>query len=81
MISISHLILDHHVLGYSSIQDYIADKHIDQASAGGTDIEMLALAHLLQTPMLSVVNGRDMPHMMWRGHWSMISNVYHKVRE
>ena len=39
MINIAHLILDHHVLGYSSIQDYIADKNMDQDSAWGTDIE------------------------------------------
>ena len=52
-LNIAHLILDHHVLGYSSIQDYIADKNMDQDSAWGTDIEMLTLAHLLQTPILS----------------------------
>ena len=53
MIRIAHFILDHHIVGYSSIQDYIADKNMDQDSAWGTDIEMLTLAHLLQTPILS----------------------------
>ena len=61
MINIAHLILDHHVLGYSSIQDYIADKNMDQDSAWGTDIEMLTLAHLLHTPILS--------YSAQRGEW------------
>ena len=53
MINVGHLILGHHVLSYSSIQDYIADTNMDRESAWDTDIEMLTLAHLLQTPILS----------------------------
>ena len=53
MISIGHFILDHHVVGYSSIQNYILHTNMNQDSVWGTDIEMLTLAHLLQTPILS----------------------------
>ena len=42
MINIAHFILDHHILGYNSIQQYITSKRMDQDSAWGTDIEMLA---------------------------------------
>ena len=42
-----------HIVGYNSIQAYIATKQMDQDSAWGTDIEMLTLAHLLNTPILS----------------------------
>ena len=55
MINVGHFILGHHVLNYSSIQDYIADTNMDRESAWGTDIEMLTLAHLLQTPILSYI--------------------------
>ena len=53
MINIAHFILDHHILGYNSIQQYITSKRMDQDSAWGTDIEMLTLAHLLNIPILS----------------------------
>ena len=53
MIDIAHLILDHHIQGYSSIQDYIRYNNMDREFAWGTDVEMLTLAHLLQTPVVS----------------------------
>ena len=53
MIDIAHLILDHHIRGYSSIQEYIRHNSMDNEFAWGTDIEMLTLAHLLQTPVVS----------------------------
>ena len=60
MISIAHF-MDRHIVGYSSIQDYIADKKMDQEFTWGTDIEMLALAHLLQTPVISY----SVQHDVW----------------
>ena len=33
MIDVGHFILGHHVLNYSSIQDYIADTNMDRESA------------------------------------------------
>jgi hypothetical protein len=45
--------LGHHLIGYGSIQSYIASTGMDQDRAWGTDIEMLSLAHLLQTPVFS----------------------------
>ena len=45
--------LGHHLIGYDSIQSYIASTGMDQDGTWGTDIEMLSLAHLLQTPVLS----------------------------
>jgi hypothetical protein len=53
MITIAHFILDHHLVGYNSIQSYIAASRMDQDYTWGTDIEMLTLSHLLQTPVLS----------------------------
>ena len=53
MINVGHFTLGHHVLNYSSIQDYIAHTSMDRESAWGTDIEMLTVTHLLQTPILS----------------------------
>ena len=53
MVNIAHFILDRHILGYTSIQQYITAKKMDQGSAWGTDVEMLTLAHLLNTSILS----------------------------
>ena len=51
MINVAHFILDHHIQGYSSIQDYIRCNDMDQEFTWGTDIEILTLAHLLETPI------------------------------
>ena len=67
MINVGHFILGHHVLNYSSIQDYIADTNMDRESAWGTDIEMLTLAHLLQTPILSY-NAQDRRWSKYAAH-------------
>ena len=64
MINIAHFILDHHILGYNSIQEYITSKRMDQDSAWGTDIEMLTLAHLLNTPILSY----SVEHGSWQSY-------------
>ena len=50
MINIAYFILDHHILGYNNTLHL---KKMDQDSAWGTDIEMLTLAHLLNTSILS----------------------------
>ena len=47
MIDIADLILDH------SIQDYIRCNDMDQEFTWSTDIEILTLAHTLETPILS----------------------------
>ena len=39
------------------IDDYIASSEIDCAGAWGSDVEMLTLAHLLNTPIYSYVEG------------------------
>ena len=50
MIDIAHFLLGHHIPPqYSSVQDYIQDKGMDQPHIWGTEIEMFTLAHLLQT--------------------------------
>ena len=53
MLGIAHFILGHHVVHYSSIQEYIACNNMDRESVWGTDIEILTCAHLLQTPIIS----------------------------
>ena len=51
--NIAHFLLGFHIVDYSSIQAYIRAKDMDTVGAWGTEIEILALAHLLQTPVLS----------------------------
>ena len=53
MQTIAHFLLEHHIMHHNSIDDYIADNHMDLPGFWGTDIEMLALAHLLQTNIYS----------------------------
>ena len=62
MIHIAHFIIGHHVVEYTSIQEYIKDKTMDQEYAWGTDIELLTLAHLLQTPIVSY----SVQHCSWQ---------------
>ena len=48
MIDIAHFLLGHHIPPqYSSVQDYIQDKGMDQPHIWGTEIEMFTLAHLI----------------------------------
>ena len=48
MIDIAHFLLGHHIPPqYSSVQDYIQDKGMDQPHIWGTDVEIVTLAHLL----------------------------------
>ena len=49
IIDIADFILDHHIQGYSSIQDYIRCNDMDKEFTWGTDI--FTLAH--QTPIIS----------------------------
>ena len=53
MIDIAHFILDHHIQGYSSIQNYIRCNDIDQKFTWGADIEIFTLAHISETRILS----------------------------
>ena len=61
LINNAQFFLGHHLTGYNSVQSYIASTGMDQDGIWGTDIEMLTLAHLLQTPVLS--------YSHQHGHW------------
>ena len=61
MINNAQFFLGHHLTGHNSVQSYIASTGMDQDGTWGTDIEMLTLAHLLQTPVLS--------YSQQHGHW------------
>ena len=50
MMGIAHFLLDQHMSGCSSVQQYIS---MDRESAWGIDIEILTLVHLLQTSIPS----------------------------
>ena len=53
MVHIAHLLLFHHIPNrISKIQQYITETGMDKESTWGTDIEILTLAHLLQTCVL-----------------------------
>ena len=62
MIHIAHFIIGHHVVNYTSIQEYITDTNMDQECAWGTDIEILTLSHLLHTPIMSY----SVQHHSWQ---------------
>ena len=53
MVTIAHFLLSHHLLNYDSIQTYIVASGMDEEYTWGTDIEMLTLSHLLNTPIVS----------------------------
>ena len=53
MVTIAHFLLSHHLLNYDSIQTYIVASDMDKEYTWGTDIEMLTLSHLLNTPIVS----------------------------
>ena len=60
--SISQLLWGAHVSSTSSpgvIEQYITETHIDCVGTWGTDVEMFALAHLLDTAILSYVLSRN----------------------
>ena len=53
MINNAQYFLGHHLTGHNSVQSYIASTGMDRDGTWGTDMEMLSLAHLLQTPVHS----------------------------
>ena len=53
MINNAQYFLGHHLTGHNSVQSYIASTGMDRDGTWGTDIEILSLAHLLQTPFHS----------------------------
>ena len=53
MVNNAHFLLGHHLSGHTSIQSYIAASRMNVDSTWGTDIEMLTLSHLLNTPIVS----------------------------
>ena len=62
MINNAQYFLGHHLTGHNSIQSYIASTGMDRDSTWGTDVEMLSLAHLLQTP----VHSYSQPLGLWQ---------------
>ena len=49
MLQIAHFMLSHHIIGHSSVSEYIEYTCMDQDGTWGTDIEIFTLAHLLNT--------------------------------
>ena len=49
MLQIAHFMLSHHINDHSSVSEYIQHTGMDQDGTWGTDIEILTLAHLLNT--------------------------------
>ena len=69
MIEIAHFMLGHHINGHSSVQEYIEHYHMDRDSKWGPEIEILTLAHLLKTSIMSY----SVQHKTWQcyGHWTV----------
>ena len=54
MVRTAHLLLFQHIRSsHSSVQSYIASSKMDVRGIWGTETEMLALAHMLQTDIYS----------------------------
>ena len=49
MLQIAHFMLSHHINDHSSVSEYIKHTCMDQDGTWGTDIDILTLAHLLNT--------------------------------
>ena len=49
MLQIAHFMLSHHINDHSSVSEYIQHTGMGQDGTWGTDIEILTLAHLLNT--------------------------------
>ena len=49
MLQIAHFMLSHHINDHFSVSEYIQHTCMDQDGTWGTDIEILTLAHLLNT--------------------------------
>ena len=64
MINIAHFLLGNCIASrYRSVQEYIA-HNMDREFSWGTDVEILALAHLLQTSIISY----SVQHRMWQSY-------------
>ena len=53
---VAPLLLRGHLHGYASIAEYTTAKNIDKEGFWGTEVEMLALAHMLHTRVYSYVS-------------------------
>ncbi len=62
MVDITHILIGPHITQYSSVQDYIRATDMNRAKTRGTDIEILTLAHLLQTPVLCYATEQSVWH-------------------
>ena len=52
MVDIAHLLLGPHIT-YDSVDEYVQAKSMNKDGAWGSVVEMMTLAHLLQTPVYS----------------------------
>ena len=52
---VAPLLLRGHLHGYASIAEYTTAKNMDRDGFWGTEVEMLALAHMLHTTVYSYV--------------------------
>ena len=53
---VAPLLLRGHLHGYASIAEYTTAKNMDKDDSWGTDVEMLALAHMLHTTVYAYVS-------------------------
>ena len=52
MLTIGHFLVGFQIPTQSTVQGYLNDTHMDREGSWGTEVEMLTLAHFLQTPVL-----------------------------
>ena len=65
---VAPLLLRGHLHGYASIAEYTTAKKIDRDDSWGTDVEMLALAHMLHTTVYAYVS----QHGTWNQYGSTL---------
>ena len=51
MVDIAHLLLGGHLINYDSVDKYVQVTGMDKDRTWGTEVEMMTLPHLLQTPL------------------------------
>ena len=59
MLTIGHFLVGFQIPTQSTVQGYLNDTHMDREGSWGTEVEMLTLAHFLQTPVLVYSTERE----------------------
>ncbi len=71
MVDIAHFLIGRHIKPYTSVQEYVRATKMDREATWGTEVETIALSHLLNTPVLSYVT----EHANWNRYTPRAVNM------